>query len=221
MTEDPSEQNPSATEVLARSFPEVGPLIRNACRELELAAHGTPTQRRLLGDPARLPRPWDPPSCADPGLRAEIWAWLEQVVAWLNHEYTWDIDGMIPACWPQHPHLVHEVAVLADQRRRAGTALTSDALEEWHRCALPAFAERMATRVRSHCEEGHQPWPAQPRHTRHTSKADVEARQHAYGADVQAAIGLARARDPGGPRLSLVDLDTGELNGGGDTSDDA
>jgi type IV secretion system protein VirD4 len=28
----------------------------------------------------------------------------------------------IPACWPKHPHLVHDLAVLADQRRRAGRA---------------------------------------------------------------------------------------------------
>jgi hypothetical protein len=47
----------------------------------------------------------------------------------------------IPACWPQHPHLVHEIVVLADQRRRAGHALTSDASKEWHRYSLPAFID--------------------------------------------------------------------------------
>jgi hypothetical protein len=45
-------------------------------------------------------------------------------------EYVWEVADAIPACWPQHPHLVHEIAVLADQRRRAGHAFTSDALEE-------------------------------------------------------------------------------------------
>ena len=78
-----------------------------------------------------LPRPWDPPTCVDPDLRAELWEWLEAVVTWLNHEYVWDVSGIIPHCWPKHPHLVHEVAVLADLRRRAGQALSSDALEEW------------------------------------------------------------------------------------------
>jgi hypothetical protein len=39
-----------------------------------------------------------------------------------------DVADVIPLCWPQHPHLVHEIAVLADQRRRAGPGLTSDAL---------------------------------------------------------------------------------------------
>ena len=75
---------------------------------------------------------------------------------------------MIPACWPRHPHLVHEIAVLADLRRRAGHALTGDAMEEWHRYALPAFTERMRQRMKGHCEDkDHQPWPAQGRHTRH------------------------------------------------------
>lgn len=55
---------------------------------------------------------------------------FEDVVIWLNREYTWDASGLIPSCWPLHPHLVHELAVLADQRRRAGLAMTSDALEE-------------------------------------------------------------------------------------------
>ena len=64
-------------------------------------------------------------------------SWLDDVVIWLNHEYVWDVVAMIPACWPKHPHLVHEIAVLADLRRRAGHALTGDALEEWHRYALP------------------------------------------------------------------------------------
>ena len=46
-------------------------------------------------------------------------------------------------------------------------ALTSDALEEWHRYALPAFTDRMRQRVKAHCEVGgHSEWPGQGRHTR-------------------------------------------------------
>jgi len=93
-----------------------------------------------------LLRPWEPASCRTPQLRQQRWCWLEAVVDWLVTEYTWEVGDMIPACWPQHPHLVHEIAVLADQRRRAGHALTSDALEEWHRHNLPAFTERMKSR---------------------------------------------------------------------------
>ena len=65
-----------------------------------------------------------------------------------------------PACRPQHPHFVDEIAVFADQHQRAGQALTSEALEEWHRYSLPSFTERMRTRLRNHCQEDHQSWPA-------------------------------------------------------------
>ena len=87
-----------------------------------------------------------------------------------DHPCVWEATDTVPACWPQRPHLVHEIAVLADQRRRAGHAFTSDALEEWHRYSLPAFTERMKSRLRNHCEDGHQPWPAKGRHTRYTAE---------------------------------------------------
>jgi hypothetical protein len=153
------------------AFPEGGALIRLAYRELNITANGTKEQIKAIGDPRLLPRPWDPATCRNTELREQVWAWLEDVVTWLNREYVWDVAGVIPSCWPQHPHLAHEIAVLADQRRAAGTALTSDALEEWHRYALPAFLDRMRTRVKDHCEEGHQGWPARsryaPAHQRH------------------------------------------------------
>ncbi|MCR6490883.1 hypothetical protein [Cellulomonas sp. P24] len=142
-------------------------------------------QQNALGDPRLLARPWDPATCVDPQLRAEIWRWLEQVVTWLNHEYVWDADAMIPSCWPSHPHLVHELAVLADLRRRAGLGLTADGLEEWHRYALPAFADRMRQRMSQHCQEaGHQAWPAKSRHARHTAEAAVQERAAVQHADL-------------------------------------
>jgi hypothetical protein len=109
----------------------------------------------VIGDPRLLPGPWDPPACRRTEPCEQVWAWLEDVVTLLNHEYVWDVAGVIPGCWPQHPYLVHEIAVLADQRRRAGTARTSDVLEEWHRYPLPAFIDRMRTRNKDRCEEGH------------------------------------------------------------------
>jgi hypothetical protein len=51
---------------------------------------------------------------------------------------------------------VHEIAVFADQHQRAGQALTSEALEEWHRYSLPSFTERMRAQLRNHCQEDHQ-----------------------------------------------------------------
>jgi hypothetical protein len=91
-------------------------LVALAYRELELAATG-----RLL------PRPWEPATCRTPQLRQQLWCWLEAVVDWLTTENTWDVADTIPSCWPQ---LVHEIAVLADQRRRAGHAFTSMASGE-------------------------------------------------------------------------------------------
>jgi hypothetical protein len=105
---------------------------------------------------------------------------------------------------------VHEIAVLADQRRRAGHALTSDGLEEWHRYSLPAFTERMSSRLRSHCEDGHQTWPVKGRNTRYRSETSRCTREDHYAADV----GSVRPPETKGrrrPWLGLIDLDTGEL----------
>lgn len=142
--------------------------LRLAYQELFVAANGTDRERAAIGDPAQLPRPWDPASVTDPALRAAVWSWLDDVVTWFNHEYVWDLSaGFIPPCWPQHPHLVHEIGVLADQRRRAGVALTSDNLEDWHRYAVPGFQARMKERLRNGCNDQHQPWPARSRYSRH------------------------------------------------------
>ena len=196
-------------------FPQPGELVGLAYREMHIAVNGTPEQQDELGNHALLPRPWEPATCDEPGLRHELWQWLEAVVIWLNHDYTWDAQqgGMIPACWPQHPHLIHEIAVLADQRRRAGLAKTSDALEEWHRYCLPAFTDRVLTRLRSHCDDGHTTWPGRPRHNEHTSQANARHREDAFAGDVDALPERRRQRRTpnAGPRLGVVDLETGEL----------
>ena len=104
--------------------------------------------------------------------------------------------------------------MLADQRRRAGHAFTSDALEEWHRYSLPAFTERMKTRLRNHCEDGHQAWPAKGRHTRYTAEISRRTREGAL-CDGRRFFGSMRPTEAKGrrrPRLGLVDLDTGEIN---------
>ncbi len=171
---------------LASAFPEPGPLLAQAYRELDTAINGTQEQIQALGDLRRLARPWDPPTCTNLDLRQELWTWLEQVVTWLNSEYVWDVDGVVPACWPHHPDLIHEIAVLADQRRHAGAECTSDALAVWHRVSLPEFVERMRARTKSHCEEGHQPWPANGRYARHVGAQSSRDRTAAYNADVDA-----------------------------------
>lgn len=193
----------TARAAMTLPFPAPGRLITHAYRELQIAATGTKEQLRALGDPNALPRPWEPGTCTNPDLRMELWEWLDAAVTWLNSQYVWDVAGMIPTCWPLHPHLVHEIAVLADQRHRASTALSSDALEEWHRYALPAFTERMRQRLKSHCEEGHQAWPAKGRYARHTAQAAVKDRHDVYRGDTAAP---PMASPPStSPRLHVVD----------------
>ena len=202
---------------LAQPFPSPGRRVEHAYRELDVALYGGDEDKKALGAPRLLARPWDPPTCADPDLRAEVWAWLDRVVTWLNHEYVWDVAGMIPGCWLKHPHLVHEIAVLADLRRRAGQSLTGDAMEEWHRYALPAFIERTRQRMKAHCEDKeHQPWPAQGRHTRHQAKDAITERARIFAGDVACLEKHPVSVTAIGPHLHLVDgvtvdLDTGEV----------
>ncbi len=192
---------------LARAFPAPGARLGTAYRDLFLAAEGTDNQKAVIGDPSRLPRPWDPPTLQSPALRAELWAWLEDVVDWVNHEYLWDPQPMISPCWPLHPHLVHEIAVLADQRRRAGIALDSNLLEEWHRYSLPGFLDRMNTRLKAHCDQDHQPWPARGRYTRHTDEIRRHWQQEAFNDDIR-QLQPAEPFVPARPRLTLLETDT-------------
>jgi hypothetical protein len=114
---------------LALPFPAPGQLVALAYRELDLAANGSAEQIGALWATCGCCLGPGTATCRTPQLREQLWAWLEAVTAWLVSEYVWDVADAIPACWPEHPHLVHELAVVADQRRRAGHAFTSDALE--------------------------------------------------------------------------------------------
>ncbi|NHA70155.1 hypothetical protein [Phycicoccus flavus] len=207
MSEPPRTDRRTTPHEAIEGFPSPGRRVAHSYRELNTAMYGTDEQKKALGSPALLARPWDPPTCVDPELRAELWDWLDRVVTWLNHEYAWDLTGLVPTCWPKHPHLVHEIAVLADLRRRAGLALTADAMEEWHRYALPAFTERTRQRLKSHCEDGdHQPWPAHGRHTRHTARSAVDERGCVFQRDVDTLTQQHEAAHPPSPRLHLVDV---------------
>ena len=139
---------------LVLPFPKAGPCVEQAYWELSEAATGSEAAKVIIGRPEDLARPWDPPTCGGYNLRQELWLWFNDVVDWINHEYVWDPNDIIPTCWPQHPHLVHEIAVLADRRRSAGLALTSHDLEDWHRDTLPQFTnecvkERQPTATRN------------------------------------------------------------------------
>jgi hypothetical protein len=194
--------------LLAQPFPLPDtPKLTAAYDDLHAAASGD-TNR--IGDPAKLARPWDPPSCRDPALREELWVWLDKVVDWFNTEYVWDHTGgaIIPACWPLHPHLVHEIASLADQRRRAGIDLTSNSLEEWHRYTVPDFTERLKQRTRTLCDEEHKPWPARSRHSRNTSAPARHDREAAFAGDIEERVPRTRGR----PKLQVVDSNGNQID---------
>ena len=167
-------------------FPPPGPLVRHAYGELDLARSGTDAQKRALGTLSALPRPWDPPSCP-PALRTQVWVWLDQVADWINHEYIWAPEGFIPSCWPAHPHIAHELAVIADLRRTAGCALRADALEDWHRYALPAFLDRVTSRIGTCCGPAkHDDWPAAGRHREFRSERATGNRNDLFSRDAAA-----------------------------------
>src|SRR5436305_12453274 len=104
---------------------------------------GTVVRARAVAD---VERPGEPASCSSE-LSAAVWSWCDDVVAWVNHEYAWRPNQMIPACWPRHPHIARELPVLAVLRWQAQTAADPEPMEEWNRFAFPTFCERMFERV--------------------------------------------------------------------------
>jgi hypothetical protein len=160
-------------------FPAPPRAVRSALETL--------TQAEAIGlDPAgglSLDRPWDPASCS-PRLRGELWPWLDEVVAWLNQTYAWRTADVVPGCWPEHPHITAELAVLACMRVAAGEALTPHALEEWHRYALPGFLARLADRLGTGCPPGrHVEWPASSWVTEGSTSASRADRHRVFECD--------------------------------------
>lgn len=196
-------------QLMVWPFPMPGPKVRLAYSDIQGLETGQ-TKRELA---PVLPRPWVPGTCTNLELRCELWEWLDQVVAWLNHEYSWDLDGLVPSCWSAHPHIVNELAVVADQRYRTTSSLGSDSLEEWHRYTLPMFINHLRERLRGKCEEEHEDWPGRTRQHRYLAKPARESRQEAHVADLDACKDYEAQREglpPRGP-LRLVDQTTGDV----------
>jgi hypothetical protein len=131
---------------LAESFPQPSPLIVDALDQLRLAAVRPPDNESALRRLAMLPCPWDPAACP-PELRELLYVWFDAVVAWINEEHSWRLDRVIPICWTQHPHIVHELATVACLRWEADYAVTAATLDEGYRYNLPMFLDRLAIRV--------------------------------------------------------------------------
>ena len=171
--------------VIVNRFPDPPAVIRQALIVLQVIRSGDRDAIAEMGDVHDAPRPWDPASCP-PDLRESLWRWLDDVAAWLNAEYAWRPAAMIPGCWPRHPHITHELAVLACLRDAAqDTAAPPELLEEWHRHSLPMFLDRLATRLgESTCRTGrHQDWPAASRHDSYAGPAAARERDDLFHAD--------------------------------------
>jgi hypothetical protein len=191
---------------MAEPFPLPARLVQSAYAKLDVVLSGDQDRIPALGPLERLDHPWEPARCGR-ALRAELWLWLDEVAAWVNHDYGWGVERLIPPCWPAHPHIAHELAVLADQRYSAGRAFHGGPLEEWHRYSLPLFLERMTTRLGSRCVNRHDEWPAVARFHSYTSPQSVTDRRARFDDDASTTSSTASTSR----HLALVDLDTAEV----------
>lgn len=205
---------------LVRPFPVVGRRMVRAYLDLSRLEQATkPEDVRDLGPIDRIPRPWDVASITDVELRLEVWQWLDAVVDWINTEYAWQVTDIIPACWAEHPHLVHDLGTLADQRRRAGLAATSDALEDWQRYSLPYFLDRTKNRLKGMCEAHHRPAVGTARVASYRDADVAAARRALFQQDVaNLPHESGHPQSPVGVRARLalvdgqiVDPETGEV----------
>lgn len=173
------------TGQMVQRFPSPGQLVRAAMEALLFAAKAPADGASDLRIEA-LPRPWDPATC--PGdLRAELWVWLDEVASWINTQTLWNLAHPgIPECWPAHPHLVHELAVVACSRHYTTYADTPMPLDAWHTNCLPGFLHRLDERYGDACQPGkHLPRPRADRDEKHGDFQAVRARRQRFRDDVR------------------------------------
>jgi hypothetical protein len=169
---------------MVREFPAPTKLIAQALEALEQSVSTNPAVRRRIGPSGELPRPWDPATCTG-SLRVDVWRWLDEVIEWINHEHVCEPVQVIPPCWPQHPAIVREVAVVAVLRVYAGRAPLPDRLEEWHRVTLPSMLVRLFEPGAAACEPGrHRDNPAAVRLRDYASEDARQDRARLFLADV-------------------------------------
>lgn len=179
---------------IVRGFPAPGPLVRVAIEQLHSAQMRVSNDQTLSEEDLRrlttLPRPWDPATCSG-HLRRELWAWLDEVSIWVNDQHLWALNRPgIPECWPAHPHIAHDLAVLASLRFLAGIGLVPAQIEEWHRFTLSAFFERLRDRLGDGCQPGrHQPPPRRERNRRHDEDAQRSRRGRRFDHDTANVAG--------------------------------
>lgn len=173
---------------MVQPFPEPGPTIRGVMEKLQYATIEPPVDEDELQALAQMPRPWDPGSCTGQ-IRGELWTWLDQVAMWVNEQHLWNVTRPgIPECWPQHPHLVNDLALLASGRYYTSFAVTPAALEDWHRWSLPFFLDRLRDRLGDGCQPArHQQRPRRERDESHASATTANARRRRFHEDHEQA----------------------------------
>lgn len=181
--------------LMVQPFPEPGKSIKTAMEQLQYATIEPPADETALRELAQMPRPWDPGSCTGQ-MRRELWTWLDRVAMWVNEEHLWSVNRPgIPECWPAHPHIVHDLAVLACSRYYTSFAVTPAVLEDWHRYGLPGFLERLRDRLGDGCQPGkHQPRPRQERDEKHAATPVRAGRKQRYQDDVDKATGRSTGK---------------------------
>jgi hypothetical protein len=174
--------------ILVTRFPQPPAAVLSALELLAVLRDGDSEELAAAGDLTDLPRPWEPASCPDQ-LREPLWEWCDQVAVWLNTDYAWRPAQLVPSCWPRHPHIARELAVLAFLRWQAEEATGPHLVEDWQRYSYPMFCERMASRLGdSGCRTGtHQNWPAESRARAFAAPAATAERHAALRADTQPA----------------------------------
>ena len=194
------------TELLIAPFPQPPDRLQTAFNEMKTANVGTPAQKLSVNGGEGIPRPWIPWTCTRLGLREDLFAWLDEVVKWLNQQYTWDTAMMIPPCWPMHPHIINELVVVADLRRLAEEAKVSEQVHKWHNDVLPGFFDRMKQRLGHSCDDGeHTPWPGNPRFRTYIGEASHDLREARIRKDLDTQRRLNAIRKQALRRRSVDD----------------
>jgi hypothetical protein len=180
MTGDRGGWTTAAGDPMVVPFPTPGPALTRVMARLQMAVGRPPTDQAEIMAVMQLPRPWDPGTCT--GIeRAELWRWLDDVATWINTQHLWNVTGQgVPECWPDHPHVVHDLAVVASARLFTTMTATPQALDEWHRYTLPAFLDRLHGRLGEGCPPGRH--AARPRHDRDQRLTTTEHRRRQEGA---------------------------------------
>jgi hypothetical protein len=159
----------AANLLLVQPFPAPGQLVALAYRELDRAATGTPEQIRALGGDLRLlPRPWRAAarrSCGSScgaGLKRLSSGWSPSVSRRLLTPFRrWPLHRTWCTRSPSWPISVGAPVMRSPVMPwRNGTAAT-----------CRASPKRMKSRLRNHCEDGHQTWLAKGRYTRHRPRS--------------------------------------------------